>query len=88
MNETVSEESTAASTVATNNVRQTRPVLSECKICGAPARYAYYGTVVCQSCKMFFKRNAEARSVKTKQNVIICLYLFISLGIIEMSFSR
>ncbi|CAF0974893.1 unnamed protein product [Adineta steineri] len=33
--------------------------LSECRICGAPAQYANFGVVSCNSCKMFFKRNAN-----------------------------
>ncbi|CAF0866238.1 unnamed protein product [Adineta steineri] len=33
--------------------------LSECRICGAPAQYANFGTISCSSCKMFFKRNAN-----------------------------
>ncbi|CAF1403666.1 unnamed protein product [Adineta steineri] len=32
--------------------------LSQCRICGAPAQYAYFGAISCSSCKMFFKRHA------------------------------
>ncbi|CAF1413561.1 unnamed protein product [Rotaria sordida] len=41
----------------------------ECKICGAPAFYSYVSVIVCFSCKMFFKRNAE-----TKQEHSKCLF--------------
>jgi hypothetical protein len=37
--------------------------LSECKICGIPAIYSYYGVISCESCKMFFKRNADNQKV-------------------------
>jgi hypothetical protein len=39
-------------------MRQAKTVPCQCKICGGPARYSYYGAVVCYPCKMFFKRNA------------------------------
>lgn len=35
----------------------------ECKVCGAPAFYSYVSVIVCFSCKMFFKRNAESKQV-------------------------
>ena len=38
-------------------LRQKRPILRECKICGACAKYSYYGAIVCLSCKVFFRRN-------------------------------
>ena len=44
--------------------RQAHAVPSACRICGAPALYSYFGLIVCQSCKMFFKRNAEKDPVK------------------------
>ena len=34
-----------------------------CKVCGAPAQYSFFGSVACHSCKIFFKRNAQTRSV-------------------------
>jgi len=77
MNEPVTEESNAMSTLSVTDLQQTRTAASECKICGAPARYSYYGVVVCESCKMFFKRNGETRQVNLKQNIILCLYFFI-----------
>ena len=36
----------------------------ECKVCAAPAYYSYVGVIVCFSCKMFFKRNAETKQVR------------------------
>jgi uncharacterized Zn finger protein (UPF0148 family) len=39
--------------------KKSQSLPSECKICGTPALYQYYGTVVCQSCKIFFRRNAK-----------------------------
>lgn len=43
--------------------RQSRTASSECKICGAPALYSFFGVISCHSCKMFFKRNAEREQV-------------------------
>jgi hypothetical protein len=68
MKEPVTEDSTAASTLSTNDVRQTTTAPCECKICGAPSRYSYYGAIVCQSCKVFFKRNAANRQVNGNKN--------------------
>jgi len=34
-----------------------------CKVCGDSAQYSYYGAIVCQSCKVFFRRNANSQSV-------------------------
>jgi hypothetical protein len=58
-----------------------------CKICRAPARYSYYGVISCQSCKMFFKRNAEARRVNWKHNIIFNLCWFIQ-GQLRCHFSN
>jgi hypothetical protein len=44
---------------------QPRRLPTECKICGASALYSYYGVVVCSSCKVFFKRNAQKKLVRT-----------------------
>ncbi len=43
--------------------RQSKPVPTECKVCGAPALYSYFGAIVCQSCKIFFKRHAAIEQV-------------------------
>ncbi|CAF1416188.1 unnamed protein product [Rotaria sordida] len=65
--ETIPTEDSATSPILYTNVkRQKNPSPSECKICGSPARYSYYGAIVCHSCKMFFKRNAENRQVVLK----------------------
>ncbi|CAF1121944.1 unnamed protein product [Adineta steineri] len=50
-------------------VRQTTTSLRDCKVCGASARYSYYGAIVCQSCKMFFRRHAL-----TEQTLNKCVY--------------
>ncbi|CAF1097298.1 unnamed protein product [Adineta steineri] len=42
--------------------------LSECRICGAPAQYAFFGAISCNSCKMFFKRNATLEQETFKCN--------------------
>lgn len=38
---------------------------TECKVCGASALYSYFGVVVCYSCKVFFKRNAQKNPVRS-----------------------
>jgi uncharacterized Zn finger protein (UPF0148 family) len=63
MEETIDQDSTITHTISDEILRQTNTVLCQCKICGAPARYSYYGAVVCHPCKMFFKRNAEQGQV-------------------------
>ena len=63
MDEIVTEISSvitnAPSIHSMNVLRQAITVQRECKICAGPARYSYYGAIVCQSCKMYFRRNAE-----------------------------
>ncbi|CAF1347160.1 unnamed protein product [Adineta steineri] len=49
--------------------KQVNAAAVECKICGASAKYSYFGIVSCQPCKMFFKRNAEQG-----QNTLQCNY--------------
>ncbi len=36
---------------------------NQCRICGAPAVYSYFGVISCHACKIFFRRNAEQRQV-------------------------
>ena len=57
-----------------------------CQICGESAIYSYYGAVVCSSCKMFFKRNAEKKQVSrsTKLNFLLPTFSFIA-GRVAMS---
>ncbi|CAF4210189.1 unnamed protein product [Rotaria sordida] len=66
MESTPTEDPTTPQTPSTNVERQKNPVASKCKVCGAPARYSYYGAIVCHSCKMFFKRNAQDRQATLK----------------------
>ncbi len=54
---------------STNVIRKTKRVPSLCEICGASALYKYFGVISCQSCKIFFKRNALLG--------MVCLFLFI-----------
>ncbi|CAF1438834.1 unnamed protein product [Adineta steineri] len=51
------------------NLPLTKKNLSECRICGAPAQYAYFGAISCNSCKMFFKRNATIDQKTFKCNL-------------------
>ncbi|CAF0869719.1 unnamed protein product [Rotaria sordida] len=44
---------------STDIKRRLTKVTSECKVCGAPAKYSSYGAVACDACKTFFKRNGE-----------------------------
>ncbi|UJR20451.1 hypothetical protein I4U23_023580 [Adineta vaga] len=54
----------------TNRNPVTKKIFSkECRICRNPAQYSYFGVVSCQSCKMFFKRNANSM-----KGVIKCKY--------------
>lgn len=55
--------SNIASTLHIGDEQTTRGTSSECKVCEAPARYCYFGAIVCESCKMFFKRNAKTKKV-------------------------
>ncbi|CAF1347686.1 unnamed protein product [Rotaria sordida] len=52
-----------------NRKQQSTIVQTECKICGAPAKYSFFGVVSCNTCKMFFKRNGERGKETLK-----CLY--------------
>ncbi|CAF1287779.1 unnamed protein product [Rotaria sordida] len=54
---------------STNRKRQSTIVQTECKICGAPAKYSFFGVVSCNTCKMFFKRNGERG-----KEILKCLY--------------
>jgi len=53
-------------TIQSTNVKQrSKKLPSDCKICGAPALYSYFGAVVCPSCKIFFRRNARIKQVRS-----------------------
>ncbi|UJR20263.1 hypothetical protein I4U23_023394 [Adineta vaga] len=41
--------------------KQTKLLTRQCKVCNAPAQYAFFGVVSCHSCKMFFRRNANSK---------------------------
>ncbi|CAF3946674.1 unnamed protein product [Rotaria sp. Silwood2] len=47
-----------ANNIAIMIKQKVKPYQSECKICGSPAFYSYFGVISCSACKMFFKRNA------------------------------
>jgi len=47
---------------------------TECKICGSPALYSSFGAVVCSSCKIFFRRNAQKNQVKLNHKHIFLYY--------------
>jgi hypothetical protein len=51
---------------STSVKRQRKCVSTECKICGGPAIYSYFGAIVCQPCKIFFRRNAKQGRVSGK----------------------
>ncbi|CAF2520757.1 unnamed protein product [Rotaria sp. Silwood2] len=50
----------SSSNNSTNNKQWSTIAQAECKICGAPAKYSYFGIVSCHPCKMFFKRTAQS----------------------------
>jgi hypothetical protein len=57
---------------------------TDCKICGAPALYSYVSIVVCGSCKIFFRRNARIKQVRSNYTrIFFYLYKFV-LGSIQM----
>ncbi len=63
MDDEAMEHASATITPTTTTMRQARVTPSKCKVCGDSAEYSYYGAVVCQSCKIFFKRNAPSGQV-------------------------
>jgi hypothetical protein len=71
MEEIVTEHSRAMYTPINAIMRQAKTVPCQCKICGGPARYSYYGAVVCYPCKMFFKRNAVQGQVSRKSQWLL-----------------
>jgi hypothetical protein len=40
-------------------ISKSKQLIHECRICGAPAEYSYFGVISCDSCKIFFRRNAH-----------------------------
>ncbi len=65
MEERASNNSIIAPSTHSPTVQQTTTMTSPymCKVCGDSAQYSYYGAIVCQSCKVFFRRNAKCQSV-------------------------
>ncbi len=66
--------------ISTSVKRKPKAISSQCKICGASARYSYFSVISCQSCKVFFRRNAQNVKVSfflfCNFNLIICLEIF------------
>jgi hypothetical protein len=59
-----------------DEISKSKTISSECKICGAPALYKYFGAICCHACKIFFKRNAQTGLVRFS-SIINILFLFI-----------
>ena len=53
-----------------NGKRSTR-VRTECQVCSDSAIYSYFGVIVCASCKMFFRRNAQKKQVRSIDDQIL-----------------
>ena len=51
---------------STSTSPATKTVASECKICGAPTQKTHFGVLSCESCKIFFKRYALSKKVRSK----------------------
>ncbi len=62
-NLTMDEITNDISNVITCITQQTTRDLYECKICNGRARYSYYGAIVCEPCRMFFRRHAQNKYV-------------------------
>lgn len=56
---------------SSNQINKIKRHIDVCLVCGDVAQYSYYGSVVCQSCKMFFKRNAKNQSVSIEKNFLL-----------------
>lgn len=54
---------------------KSKTIPSDCKICGAPALYKYFGTTSCHACKIFFKRNAQTGLVSSNEYIIIIIII-------------
>ena len=60
-----------------------------CVICGSIARGYNFGAITCMSCKIFFRRNALARTVNRDPNSLLSLsWSFLALGQIHLSARR
>ena len=59
------------------NSPSARKTPTSCRICGGSAKYSYFGAVVCQPCKMFFRRNAMTGFV-SRTDALLLLECFTS----------
>lgn len=65
--------------IASNSIQSTtRKIIRErkrgsglCVVCGDVAYYCYFGAITCQSCKVFFRRNATKKSVRLTLQVVV-----------------
>ena len=75
-NESIQSQPTTSTSAKSRLFRS--PTL--CLICDDSAVYSHFGAVVCSSCKMFFKRNAEKKQVSrsTKLNILLPTFSFIA----------
>ncbi len=64
MEDDVPAEDSNDATPPTPVKQKLKKLPTDCKICGASAIYSYFGAVVCSSCKIFFRRNANMRQVR------------------------
>ncbi len=64
MEAAVPAEDSNGPTPPTTVKQKSKKLPTDCKICGASAIYSYFGAVVCSSCKIFFRRNANRRQVR------------------------
>ena len=60
---TLTTTKTKTKTTPTTAKKKKKIISSLCLICDAPARYSYYGAIVCHSCKVFFRRHAQRDAV-------------------------
>ncbi len=74
MNDTPSEE-LSDTTQLTTAKQKPKKLPTECKICGVPALYSSFGAVVCSSCKVFFRRNAQRKKVRFTYEDISFIYI-------------
>ena len=65
------------SSVNSKIIREKKIYTDVCLVCGDVAQYSYYGSVVCQSCKMFFKRNAQNKPVSISNVFFIEIFEFL-----------
>jgi len=69
---------------STTAKQRSKKLPTDCKICGAAALYSYVSVVVCPSCKIFFRRNAQIKQVRSNYKVIFSIYINFFLESIQM----